>query len=120
MAELFSVRAPLMIRSPHGGEKVIAELFPHPEGILFYEIFWDQLPGDQGLYLVRGAIKGEGPWKVGDYVINVLGCQGSQPELAADYGQWQLYLASNPGYPDRESLGRRAMAYCGQGTDPEP
>lgn len=111
MAELFSVKAPLMIRSPHGGEKVIAEIYPHPEGIIFFEIFWDQIPDDGGIYIIRGEIKGEGPWKVGDYVINVLGCQGSQPELANDHSQWQMYLQSaTTDYPDatqREAIAQR-------------
>lgn len=104
MADLFSVRAPLMIRSPHGGEKVIAELFPADNGIVFFEIFWDQLPDNQGLYHIEGPIHGEGPWKVGDYVINLLGCQGSHPELAADYSQWQMYRESVEGYPNEDGL----------------
>ncbi len=111
MADLFSVRAPLMIRSPHGGEKVIAELFPHPEGILFFEIFWDQMPGQQGVHLIKGEISGEGPWKVGDYVINILGCQGTHTDLATDFSEWQLYRQMSTDYPDTGELAQMAAEF---------
>lgn len=104
MADVFSVSAPLMIRSPHGGEKVIAELFPCDDGLIFFEIFWDQLPKGEGIYHIRGPIRGEGPWKAGDYVINLLGCQGTHPELAADFSQWQVYRETVAQYPDTETL----------------
>jgi hypothetical protein len=105
MAVLFSMTSPLMIKSPHGGEKVIAELFPHPDGIIFFEIFWDQMEANEGIYVIEGDVTGEGPWKVGDYIINVLGCQGTNPELADDFSQWQMYRQSPLGaYPDRDAI----------------
>ncbi|MGM0680389.1 MAG: hypothetical protein ACQESY_11055, partial [Pseudomonadota bacterium] len=42
-------------------------------------------------HLVEGEIKGEGPWKIGEHVINLLGCQGANPELAMQFEQWQAY-----------------------------
>ncbi|MBD3620132.1 MAG: hypothetical protein HUJ28_11740 [Chromatiales bacterium] len=109
MAEIFTVTSPLMIKSPHGGEKVIAELFPHPDGILFFEIFWDQMEANDGIYVIKGELKGEGPWKVGDYIINLLGCQGTNPDLAEDFSQWQMYLQSPlSDYPSEAS--RLALA----------
>ncbi|MDH5183864.1 MAG: hypothetical protein OEX12_08245 [Gammaproteobacteria bacterium] len=92
MVDLFSVTSPLMIRSPFAGEKVIAELFSHPKGIVFLEIFWNQLANNQGFHFIKGDVKGEGPWKVGDYVINILGCHGTNQELAEDFAQWNMYL----------------------------
>lgn len=105
MADLFAVTSPLMIRSPHGGEKLIAELFPHPEGIIFFEIFWNQSSDNQGIHFIEGDVKGEGPWKVGDYVINVLACHGTNQELAQDFAQWQMYLqAPMNDYPELVSI----------------
>jgi hypothetical protein len=92
MADLFSVASPLMIKSPHGGKKVMAEVFPHPDGIMFFEIFWNLMEDNNGVHIIRGELKGDGPWKVGDYVINVLGCQGTDPELAEDFSHWQSYM----------------------------
>ncbi|NNF95598.1 MAG: hypothetical protein HKM94_01565, partial [Halobacteria archaeon] len=40
MADLFSMTTPLMIRSPDSEEQVIAEIFPHPEGLVYFELYW--------------------------------------------------------------------------------
>jgi len=112
MAELFTMTSPLMIKSPHGGEKLIAELYPHPNGIVFFEIFWDQMDANDGIYVIEGDVKGEGPWKVGEYVINVLGCQGTNPDLAEDFSQWQMYLHSPLGaYPERAAIDALAKEF---------
>jgi len=93
MADLFSVTAPLLIQYPDGTRQVIAELFPHPDGLLYFEIFWFEMPEGQGMHLVKGVLKGDGPWKVGDGVITVLGCRGSHPDQATEYAAWETYLA---------------------------
>jgi hypothetical protein len=46
---------------------------------------------------VEGALKGEGPWKVGDAVITVLGCQGTDPVMAGLYARWQTHM-QQPGF----------------------
>lgn len=69
----------------------MAEYFRHPEGLLFFEVFWEQLKDGTGIHLVKGEYKGEGSWKVGDCVINVLSCHGSDPELAGLFAEWQVY-----------------------------
>ena len=58
--------------------------FPHPNGIVYFRSFWDQLPESDG--------GGDGPWKVGEAVITLLGCQGTHPEQAAEYADWQFHL----------------------------
>jgi hypothetical protein len=109
MADLFSVTAPLMIRYPDGGKRVMAEVFPHPEGLLYFELFWDRMPDERGVHVISGVVRGEGPWKAGDCVITLLGCQGSEPELAGDYAEWRLYLEqASAAYPSRREL--EAMA----------
>ena len=112
MVDLFSVTAPLVIRSPYGGEKIIAELFSHPEGIIFFEIFWNQLEKNNGVFVIKGEIKGEGPWKIGEYVINILGCHGTNAELAEDFAQWQVFRQSAYcDYPQTEEITKIAQRY---------
>ncbi len=94
MADLFSITAPLMMRNPQGKEQLLAELFPHPKGLIYFELYWHLGQPDETIHLVEGTLSGEGPWKIGDYVINVLGCHGTNADLATIYQQWQTYLHS--------------------------
>lgn len=96
MADLFTVTAPLVIRDPQANFHIMAALFPHRQGILYFDLFWDVIEQQSSLqdaaHLVSGPLKGDGPWKVGEHVIMVLGCQGTQPELAAQFAQWQQHI----------------------------
>ena len=117
MADLFSVTSPLLIKSPYGGAKIIAELFPHPRGIVFLEIFWNELRDNQGFHFIEGEVQGIGPWKLAGYVINLLGCHGANPELAQDYSQWQIYRqAVTNEYPDIETIENMVAAFIQQQT----
>ena len=63
--------------------------------------FARRLPTD-----IREAIAGN--------VITVLGCHGTDPELAASYADWQFYLQQGaPDYPTREAIQTLA---CAQGA----
>jgi hypothetical protein len=106
MTELFRVTAPLALRCPDGVRKLIAECFPHPSGLLYLDIFWHQSTPDQAAHLIHGELKGEGPWKIGDCVISVLGCQGTDPELQATYARWRDYLreSGQREYPSPEQI----------------
>ena len=99
MADLFSMTTPLMIRNPQGEEQVIAEIFPHPNGLVYFDLYWYLGQPDETIHLVEGKLSGEGPWKIGEYVINVLGCHGTNAELATAYQQWQTYLQTADDYP---------------------
>lgn len=92
MADLFTVTAPLLIRHPAGERRVMAEVFPHPRGLLYFVPFWDRLPLEHAVHLVEGKIRGEGPWKAGECVITLLGCQGAHPEQREEFAAWQCYL----------------------------
>ena len=109
MADLFSLTSPLLIRYPDNTRQVMIACFQHAEGVLYFRPYWDQLPGTEGIGLARGAVKGEGPWKVGDAVVTLLGCQGTHPEQAAEFADWKFYLEQHgEPYPAHEQL--RAVA----------
>jgi len=93
MAELFTLTAPLLVRYPDGEQRLIAEKFTHPQGMIYVEPFWleSELPA---AYLLKGEIKGEGPWKVGDVIVRLLSCGDS--EFSMQWAQWQQYLLSCP------------------------
>ena len=79
--------------------------FQHPDGLVYFRTFWDQLPESEGVCLVSGEVHGDGPWKAGDAVITLLGCQGSHPQQTAEYADWQMHLEQiGPGYPSRLEL----------------
>jgi hypothetical protein len=111
MADLFSVTAPLLIRLPAGDLHVMAERFPHPRGLVYFDLFWHLKEAALGVHVVEGLVKGDGPWKVGDAVIRVLGCHGTDGALARRYDEWRMYLSENAAaYPARaqiEAIARR-------------
>jgi len=110
--DLFSVEAPLLIRLPDGEKRVMAEAFPHPEGLLYFDLFWHTSDLAQAVHLVRGSIEGGGPWKVGGCVITVLGCHETDGEVAGEFAAWQDYLATtHGGYLPREEILAVARRY---------
>lgn len=94
MADLFSVTAPLMLRLPNGETKVIAACFPHSQGLLYFDLYWHLGQPADTTHIITGELSGEGPWKIAGHVLNVLGCHGTNAELAGEYQQWQAYLNS--------------------------
>ena len=112
--DIFTVTAPLAIRLPSGETKLMAEVFPHPEGLLYFDLHWHELGPDDAFHVVSGILKGEGPWKIGDHVVTVLGCQGTDPDLAATWENWQATINSPASaYPAPElidAIARKAGA----------
>jgi len=105
MADLFTLTAPLMIRYPDDTRHVMVACFRHPDGIVYFRPFWDQLRDGEGIQVASGDIRGEGPWKVGDAVVTVLGCQGAHPEQAAEFADWKFQLERRGEcYPTRDEL----------------
>ena len=112
MTDIFRVKSPLMIRLPSGQKRVMAECFPHPQGLLYFDLYWHLHDPAQTLHVVEGPIKGNGPWKVGEAVVHVLGCHGTDPELAAAFADWRHYLEQNADkYPPRPLLLAIARRY---------
>ncbi len=111
MADLFSMKSPLIIRFPDGETRIMAEYFRHPEGIVFFDVFWNLQP-EQSIHIVKGEHKGEGPWKVGDAVISVLGCHGCDADLATQFSEWQTYLQMcADDYPNEDQIRSIALEY---------
>jgi len=106
MADLFSVTAPLLLSEADGRQSLMAECFRHPGGLLYFELYWHlQRPASRGVHVVQGEVRGEGPWRIGAAVVRVLGCRGTDPELAAAWSEWQTLVNSAAGaYPAREAI----------------
>lgn len=110
MADLFQITAPLVVRRS-GVQSVIALLFPHPRGVLYFDLFWHVGVPDQTIHLILGPISGDGPWKVGQAVIDILGCHGTDPSLALEYETWQEYLGNATDYPSPKQIATIARRF---------
>jgi len=114
------MRCPHMIRFPSGQKRVMAECFPHPKGMLYFDLFWHLDDARDTVHLVEGPIKGDGPWKVGEAVVHVLDCHGSDHELASAFEDWRQYLRENiDTYPPRPLIQAIARRH-GAVTAPAP
>jgi hypothetical protein len=100
MAALETVTAPLVIRFASGEEKVVARAFPHSKGVIYLELFWHLSNPAEAAHLIRGRLHGDGPWRVGDATIRVLGCAHTDPDLQEKFAAWRDYLNQHPdAYP---------------------
>ena len=106
MADLFSVTAPLAIRFKDTGEKqVMVERLPFNDGLLYLPAFWTDTELRNALRYVPGPITGDGPWKVGNTIVTVLACHGTDAELANEFSCWQTRLMElGESYPDRQDI----------------
>ena len=115
MADIFTVTAPLKVRLPDGRQQVVAELFRHPEGLLYFDLFWHQCAADERdkvAHLLKGELKGTGPWKIDDHIFYVLGCRGTDMDLATEHSEWQTWRMHHPDdYPDERMIMRIASSY---------
>jgi hypothetical protein len=106
MADLFSVTAPLAIRFKDTGEKqIMVERIPYDDGLVFLPAFWLDTGIEQSLRYVAGPIEGDGPWKVGNAIVTVLACHGTDAVLANQFGAWQTRLMElGDSYPDKAAI----------------
>ncbi|WP_456404027.1 hypothetical protein [Thiolapillus sp.] len=105
MAALETVTAPLVIRFSADTEKVVARAFPHPEGVVYLDLFWHHSGPAETAHLIPGVLHGEGPWRVGTARIRVLGCASTDPYLQQQYIPWRDYLNQYPReYPPEEQI----------------
>ena len=92
MADIFSLTAPLTVKNLNAEQKVVAEYFRHEKGLLYFDLYWHQQQPEQAMHIVEGEITGEGPWRIGDSIFNVLGCRGTNMDMAMQHEQWLTYL----------------------------
>jgi hypothetical protein len=105
MAQIDTVTAPLVIRFSGNREKVVARAFPHPQGLVYLDLFWHLSTPDEAAHLIRGKLQGEGPWRVGDARIRILGCASTDPHLQEAYLPWRDYLNQHPeDYPPEAQI----------------
>ncbi len=115
MADLFSVTAPLAIRFRDGSRQIMVERLTYNGGVLFLAPFWTETGIEAALHFVPGPVRGDGPWKVGDAVVTVLGCQGTDPHLASEFAAWQDLLEQlGTGYPERDQIEQLMRSHAAQ------
>lgn len=109
MADLFTVTAPLLVHHPDRTLHLVADIFPHPQGVLYFEPYWYE-KGPVAAHIIPGILHGDGPWKLGDVVIRLLSCGDN--ELSLSWNEWQQYLAVTKSettpYHDGEAIKRFA------------
>jgi len=106
MADLFSVTAPLAIRFKDTGDKqIMVARLPYNDGLLYLPTFWTDMEPQQALRYAAGPIEGDGPWKVGNAIVTVLACHGTDAVLANDFSCWQSRLMElGEDYPDENEI----------------
>jgi hypothetical protein len=105
MPAIDTVTAPLVLRHPDGTEQLVAACFPHPRGLLYFDLYWHQSTPQRSAHLIHGTLSGDGPWRVGDARLRLLGCRNTDPHLQDAFTGWQQYLQTNPdGYPPRSQI----------------
>jgi hypothetical protein len=119
MADLFSVTAPLAIRFADGSKEVMVARLAYRDGLLFLPAFWTEAGIAGALRFVPGPIRGDGPWKVGDAVVTVLGCQGTDRDLAWRFASWQEHLrVLGEAYPEPGEIERLMLRQSGPAAHP--
>ena len=72
---------------------------------MYFDPFWNQRDIRDSVHLVKGELSGSGPWKIAEHVIQVLPCQGSEPELVRQFYEWRDYLGiADNGYPSEDEI----------------
>ncbi len=59
--------------------------------------FWHLATPDEAAHPLRGLLRGDGPWMVGDAVTRFLGCRVTDPDLQAQHLPWEQYLDQQGG-----------------------
>ncbi|WP_126455572.1 hypothetical protein [Sulfuriflexus mobilis] len=90
MADLYTVTAPLLVHFPDKTFHLVVDIFPHPEGLIYFEPHWFER-GPTAAHMLHGDLQGDGPWKVGDSIIRLLSCGDNA--LSMQWNDWQQYLS---------------------------
>lgn len=104
MPAIDSVTSPLAILFDTGEKKLAAACFEHQLGLLYLDPFWHLKSPADSAHLIRGKLKGDGPWRIDNATIRVLGCRNTDPELQVEFTNWNEYLENSGDYPPREQI----------------
>ena len=104
MPSIEQVTAPLAILFDDGRKKLAAACFPHRLGLLYLDPFWHLKKPNEAAHLIKGELRGEGPWRIANVTIRVLGCQNTDPELQPEFLKWQEYLQTSGDYPPQPQI----------------
>ena len=112
MPDLFSMTRPLAINYKNGEKTIMVAYYRHEKGIVYLEPFWEQKLEGQKATVIKGDLKGDGPWKISDAVISLVGCQGTDPELARLLSEWEFHLQNiGADYYQPENIRNLAREY---------
>lgn len=112
MPDLFEMKRPLAVNYSNGEKTIMVAYYPHTNGIVFLPPFWEQKPEGDKATVIKGEVKGEGPWKIADAVISLVGCQGTDPVMAQMLAEWEFHVQSLPqDYFKPDDIRRLAREY---------
>ena len=92
MPDLFDMQRPLAINYKDGSKGIMVAYYPHAEGLVYLEPFWENKSAENKARVLVGEIKGDGPWRCGDASITLVGCQGTDADLAQLLSQWEDHV----------------------------
>lgn len=112
MANLFEMQRPLAVTYGNGDKDVMVAYYRHPEGLVYLGTFWEKKAEGHKAVVLKGELKGEGPWRIADVVITLVGCQNTDADLAQMLAQWEFHVQSVGGdYYQPEAIRSLAREY---------
>jgi len=106
------MKRPLAVNFADGRKTIMVAYYKHPDGLVYLEPFWEQKAEGQKVAIIKGDLKGEGPWRIGDAVITLVGCQNTDAELAQMLAQWEFHVQSvGSGFYQPEAIRGLAREY---------
>ena len=106
------MKRPLAVNYSNGEKALMVAYYHHAEGLVYLPSFWEQEAEGAKATVIKGKIQGEGPWKVSDAVISLVGCQGTDPEMAQMLAEWEFHVQSmSEDYYHPESIRSLAREY---------
>lgn len=112
MADLFEMKRPLAVTYTNGEKAIMVAYYRHADGLVYLAPFWEQKEEGQKAVVIKGELKGDGPWKIGDATITLVGCQNTDADLAQMLAQWEFHVQSvDSDYYQPETIRNLARKY---------
>ena len=91
-------------------ERLAAELYITPDGVVFLDTFWSQPdPSSFRAHFMAGTATVGPPWMVGDWVIREVD-EETDPEYVTEWARWQQAKRATDGTRERGAPGEFATA----------